>query len=55
MKYILMSLALAFLITGCASNNAGSPGDGSYTEGSNDRYQSSSITGNLRTGGTMGR
>lgn len=55
MKYILMSLALAFLITGCASNNAGSPGQGSYTEGSNDRYNASRVTGNLRAGGTLGR
>ena len=55
MKYILMSLALAFLITGCASKNADRPGQGSYTEGSNDRYNASRVTGNLRSGSTLGR
>ena len=55
MKYILLSFALAFLITGCASNNAGSPGQGSYTEGSNDRYHESRLTGNLRPSTAFGR
>lgn len=55
MKYLLMSLALACLVAGCASKNAGSPGQGSYTEGSNDRYHESRVTGNLRSGGAFGR
>jgi PBP1b-binding outer membrane lipoprotein LpoB len=55
MKYILMSLALAFLITGCASKNAGSPGQGSYTEGSNDRNSTSRVSNNLRSPGAFGR
>ena len=55
MKYILMSLALAFLITGCASKNAGGSGQGSYTDSSNDRYNASRSSNNLRSGGAFGR
>lgn len=55
MRYLLMSLALACFITGCASKNAGSSAQGSYTEGSNDRYNASRVSGNLRSAGAFGR
>jgi uncharacterized lipoprotein YajG len=55
MKYMLLFFAAVLLFTGCASNKAGSPGEGSYTDSSNDRYSNSRVSNNLRTGGAFGR
>ncbi len=55
MKYLLMSFALAFLITGCASKNTGGSGQGSYTESSEDRHNASRVSNNLRSAGAFGR
>lgn len=55
MKYLLMSFALAFLITGCASRSTGGSGQSSYTESSHDRYNASRVSGNLRSNGAFGR
>lgn len=49
LKYLLMAVGTVVLFTGCHSPNSGSPGDSTYTEGSNDRRtQKSGI--NLREG-----
>ena len=50
MKYVLISLAAAFLIAGCASNHAGAPGQGSYQDGSNDRHGMNRVSNNMRPG-----
>jgi uncharacterized protein YceK len=55
MKYLLMFFAVTLLITGCATKNAGSPGEGSYNESSHDRHSASRTSNNLRTGGAFGR
>ncbi len=55
MKYLLMFFAVTLLVTGCASNKAGAPGEGSYTESSNDRHDMSGVSNNLRSNGAFGR
>lgn len=54
MKYILIAFAVGFILSGCATRNTGAPGQGSYTEGSNDRHSINKTSANLRPGSMLG-
>ncbi len=47
MKYLFMTIAVVFVITGCASNKE----DGTYKAGEHDRNEKQRVSTNLRGGG----
>jgi hypothetical protein len=47
MKYLLIALVAAFVVTGCKTHDAGAE-DGKYTEASNDRHSLNRVSNNLR-------
>ena len=49
MKYMLIALTAVLVFTGCATNNASAPSQGSYNESSSDRHSTTRVSNNLRS------
>ena len=49
MKYMLIALTAVLVVTGCATNNASAPSQGSYNESSSDRHSTTRVSNNLRS------